>query len=228
MISKILIYLYFISLSTSLKPVLPEKYMSYSLVKRLFPSIYSVKDDGNYSIEHVIPQSKYKKNNNKLLKSDMHNLIYYPSRLNLHRSNYKYVADSNYYDNSLLIDEKGNEIFYESPKLILDDQLGIKTSNKKIFSPPYKYRGEIARASMYFLFTYDFLRNIIFEEVIDPYTILSWHHQYPVNDFEIYKNIIIKEHQGNDNIFVLQPKLVKDYMEEILKIDLKIYKNYKY
>ena len=79
---------------------------------------------------------------------------------------------------------------------------------------------------MYFLSTYPDYKNVILNDVIDPYTILTWHHQYPVSEFEKYKNSKIYYYQGNNNIFVLEPKLLKDYMEEILNTNLDFYNDY--
>ena len=94
-----------------------------------------------------------------------------------------------------------------------------------MFLPPEKYRGSIARASMYFLTTYIDFEKIILEKVIDPYTLLTWHHLHPVSDFEKMKDSKIYEHQGNSNIFIRDPKLLAEYMEDILKVDLDMYKN---
>ena len=74
----------------------------------------------------------------------------------------------------------------------------IKTSEKKIFLPPEKYRGSIARSSMYFLTTYTEFENLILDKVIDPYTLLTWHHMYPVTDFEKEKEILEKQGLVNE------------------------------
>ena len=58
-----------------------------SAVEYIFKDIY--KNNNDYSLEHVIPQSLYK--DDKLLKKDMHNILLYPNMLNIHRSNYKYI-----------------------------------------------------------------------------------------------------------------------------------------
>ena len=80
----------------------------------------------------------------------------------------------------------------------------------------------------YFCHTYPEYRDEIFEKVIDPYTILSWHHEYPISNFERYKSLEIKKLQGNENIFVNDPKKAVEFLEEILDIKFYIYENYDY
>ena len=157
---------------------------------------------------------------------DMHNLYLTHKHFNNHRSNYKYISDFKFYEKSMLLDDKGNSIQYEYPIKLDKEKICIKTANKKLFLPCEKYRGEIARASMYFLACYPNFKDIILNNVIDPYTIITWHHEYPVNDFEIHKNEIIFDHQGNHNVFVKEPGLLKEYMEKILNIELCFYKKY--
>ena len=201
-------------------PRRPDKYLSYNKVKQVFSDIYKLDNPKEYSIEHIVPQSNFK--DNKLLKCDMHNLLYYPSKLNLHRSNYKYISDFKLYETSVLLDSLGNKVKFINKK---NDDYSIKTSEKKIFLPPEKYRGSIARSSMYFLTTYTEFENIILDKVIDPYTLLTWHHMYPVTDYEKEKELKISECQGNSNIFIKEPRLLVDYMEDILKVNLIFYKD---
>ena len=205
-------------------PLSPTKYIPYGRVKKIFLDIYGLKKNNDYTIEHVVPQSNFKKD--KFLKSDMHNLFYYPTKLNTHRSNYKYISDFKFFEKSMLLDDKGNSIQYEYPIKMDKDKICIKTANKKMFFPCEKYRGEIARASMYFLTTYPNFKDTILNNVIDPYTIITWHHEYPVNDFEMHKNDKIMELQGNENIFVSKPDLLTIQMEKILNNDLFFYKKY--
>ena len=76
-------------------------------------TIYNMKDNyGNNTIEHVIPQSVYKKN--KILSRDLHNIFPLPSKVNIHRSNYKYDSDPKYYPDSKLIDGTGETVPFQS------------------------------------------------------------------------------------------------------------------
>ena len=64
---------------------------SSQLLRNFYASYF--KTQTKYSIEHVIPQSYLKKIPKKGFQpvKDMHNLILYPIKLNIHRNNYKIV-----------------------------------------------------------------------------------------------------------------------------------------
>lgn len=201
------------------------KYKSYKLVKNImFSEIYEIDPNlwKNYNIEHIVPQSLYKKEPN--IKKDMHNLILYPKSLNSHRSNYKYVSDPKIYDESVILNKNGHKISYLKP---IKKNISIKNNKMRIFHPNEQYKGQIARACMYFTRVYNW-SDIIFRHVIDPYTILLWHHQYPVSDFEKKKNQIIFCHQGNENKYVSNPKRLVSDMESLLNTKLSSFKEYLY
>ena len=201
---------------------IPKKYIGHKNIRNIFREIN--KETPEYTLEHVIPQSVFKEDKN--LKKDMHNLIWYPSKMNSHRSNYQYISDFIFDENTTLLDREGNKISYNSP--IDDIDICIKKSKKKLFVPSRLYRGEISRASMYFLTTYPNYKDIIFDNVIDPYTILTWHHQYPVTENEMNKELIVKSYQGNDNDFIKNPAIMVPIMEDILGKKLDFFKSYKY
>lgn len=212
-------------INSNIKPHINIKYKSYKKVKDLlFNDIYKIPESNNkeYNIEHIVPQSMYGKNN--IIKKDMHNLFLYPKNMNSQRSNYKYVDDPKIYDDSIILNGYGNKIKYDRP---YNNNNSIKNNKFRIFHPDQKYKGEIARACMYFIRVYHW-EETIFKYVIDPYTILLWHHQYPVSEFEKKKNECILKHQGNENKYVSNPeKLVHD-MEELLGVKLDSFKNYQY
>lgn len=186
----------------------PFKLLSARKIKDFYKDFYNKHD---YTLEHVVPQSKIKKIKNNSLTNDMHNLLYYPKMLNVHRSNYKYTNDNTIYDTSLILDENGNI----NDKSYIPEFNSIKTSKKKIFCPNQQYRGAISRSCMYFLYTYKDYEEIIFDEVIDKYTILLWHQLYPVSTLEYKKNEKIYNLQGNDNLFITDPKQLYLYMESL-------------
>ena len=104
----------------------------------------------------------------------------------------------------------------------------IKTNERHLFLPRKQYREEIARACMYFLTTYPKYQDIIFDNVLDPFTLLTWHHEYPVQYYEREKNIAVNELQENKNVYVSCPELLVLDMQLILDKDLSIFKKYKY
>lgn len=189
----------------------PKRYLPYKDVRNLYRNIYKIGKNEEYTLEHIVPQSHMKHDNK--LKRDMHNIIYYPKMLNTHRSNYKYTCNKNIYNTSAVLDKYGYKVNDEKydPKLF-----SIKTNKKKIFCPPKSYRGEISRACMYFLHTYESFEEKIFDHVLDPDTLILWHNLYPVTDFEFSKNEIIKDMQGNENPFISNPTYLNELMEDLL------------
>ena len=97
----------------------------------------------------------------------------------------------------------------------------------KIFNPDDRYKGQIARACMYFIRVYNW-EEVIFKYVIDPYTILLWHHQFPVTTFEKKKNSIIFEYQQNENKYVSNPRRLVPDMETLLRTKLPSFHDYQY
>ena len=215
--------LFLLAISTSAIKNVPLKYMNYNNVKSIIKKIYR-NNNKDYNMEHIVPQSFFKSDKN--LKLDMHNIILYPSKMNIHRSNYKYISNNIFYKDSKLIDGNGNCIDYLEP--IKNNEYCIKTNYKKYFVPCEKYRGQISRACMYVCNTYPKYKDVIFEKVIDPYTILTWHHEYPVNDFEREKNSKIFEYQKNNNQYITNPDRLVEHMDYLINVNLDFYKKYKY
>lgn len=188
-------------------------------LKDTIHNIYNLYEKHDYTLEHVVPQSIYKNDNNKL-KCDMHNILLIPSKLNIHRSNYKLHSGSLLYENSKLLDSRGTVM---SDKITNIDFSGmsIKDSKRKIFSPPDNIRGELSRASFYFMYQYPQYKDIILKHVIDPYTLMNWNYRYPIKQFERYKSKQVEAIQGNENPFIVDPSFCEEFIREELKIDIK-------
>ena len=197
---------FFFLLASCLSFNIPKNYVQYSKIKFLYRNLYNIKENNIYSLEHVVPQSIFKNKYFNYTK-DMHNIILYPLKMNNHRSNYKYVDDLNFYFDSILLDKFGNKLCNYQNNLLYND-ICIKTNSKKIFHPCDIYKGQIARATMYFATTYPEFKNDVFDKVIDPDDILNWHYKFPVTKFEKEKNKMIFELQGNRNIYVSHPSLL--------------------
>ena len=197
---------FFFLLASCLSFNIPKNYVQYSKIKFLYRNLYNIKENNIYSLEHVVPQSIFKKKYFNYTK-DMHNIILYPLKMNNHRSNYKYVDDLNFYFDSILLDKFGNKLCNYQNNLLYND-ICIKTNSKKIFHPCDIYKGEIARASMYFVSTYPEFKNDVFSYVISPNDILNWHINFPVTKYEKEKNNIIFKLQGNKNIYISHPSLL--------------------
>ena len=200
-------------------------YLPYKKIRPLFLEMYHVVNDKNATLEHIIPQSIFK-NAEPKLKRDMHNLIIFPALLNSHRSNYRYSNELVLDDTTSILSNIGEKCFYTGPF----NQIGIclKSNKHRYFYPRPFYRGKIARSCMYMAMTYPEYRDVIFNDVIDPYVLLTWHHEHPVSDFEVRKNDIILEIQGNENVYVNNPRLVLTDMESYLGKRIKIFHDYKW
>ena len=54
-------------------------------------------------------------------------------------------------------------------------------------------------------YTYE---NLILENVIDKNILIKWNNEYPPTEIEKKQNLIIKQIQGNENIFITNYQLV--------------------
>lgn len=191
---------------------LPEVYISSRKIKDLYKEIYGNKFK-TPNLEHVVPQSRLK--NDPILKKDMHNILFYPRMLNIHRSNYKYTNDKTIYEKSIILDKYGYLI---SENKIYDEKVNsIKTSQKKIFCPSSSLRGEISRSCLYFIYTYNKYKEVVLNEVISKDSLIEWHEEYPVTEKEEYKNYRIGLLQGNENIFISKPNQIYKIIDHIKK-----------
>ena len=200
-------------------------YIPYKQIRPLFLDMYHIIHPKNVSLEHIVPQSLFKKQQPELSR-DMHNLMLYPVLLNSHRSNYRYSNELVLDDTTTILSNSGEKCLYTGPF----NHIGIclKSNKKRIYYPRPFYRGKIARACMYMAMTYPAFRDTIFTDVIDPYVLLTWHHEQPVSGFEVRKNDAILKLQGNENIYVSNPEnLLKD-MESYLGKRIDIYHHYKW
>ena len=166
-------------------PSIAFQYLPYKQIRPLFLDMYHVMHPKNVSLEHIVPQSLFKSTAPEMSR-DMHNLMLYPVLLNSHRSNYRYSNELVLDDTTVLLTQNGEKTLYTAPF----NHIGIclKSNKKRYFYPRPFYRGKIARACMYMAMTYPEYQNEIFTDVIDPYVLLTWHHEHPVSGFEIRKN----------------------------------------
>lgn len=82
-------------------------------------------------------------------------------------------------------------------------------SNENVFEPRDDYKGDIARIIAYMALHYESLENIVDNVMVGGYdTIVKWNRQDPVDEYEIYRNNVVAEYQGNRNPFIDAPGLV--------------------
>lgn len=133
-----------------------------------------------FSAEHIFPQSLL---NNKHT-NDMHNIIKTLNTLNVNRSNYMYVEDTqiNMKDKNWAELDFGNYVNHKN----------------KVFVPNHYSRGFISRAILYMCWEYDYSHK----KVIDTDLLIKWYFQHPPLKEERYHNEIIHRLQRKHNIFI--------------------------
>jgi endonuclease G len=130
-----------------------------------------------FNCEHVVPQSWFGKK--QPMKGDLHHLFACESKCNSFRSN------TPYFD------------FADFREAVRSD-CGKSVSNK---FEPNAGKGPVARATLYFLLRYPGqINNNQSEYTPDRLqTLLQWHKDHPVTDYERHRNQAIFEVQGNRN-----------------------------
>ena len=84
---------------------------------------------------------------------------------------------------------------------------GYSTDN--VFEPRDDYKGDIARIIAYMALHYESLENIVDNVMVGGYdTIVKWNRMDPVDEYEIHRNNVIADYQGNRNPFIDAPGLV--------------------
>jgi endonuclease I/V8-like Glu-specific endopeptidase len=143
--------------------------------------------DFPYNCEHVVPQSWFDKA--QPMKGDLHHLFACESKCNSFRGNNPYTDFAD---------------FNEATK----SDCG-KLEGKK-FEPGFG-KGEVARATLYFLLRYPgFINNR--NDEYQPQsleTLLDWHQNYPVTQHERHRNLAIDLKQGNRNPLIDFPDWAK-------------------
>ncbi|NEU83371.1 endonuclease [Nostoc sp. UIC 10630] len=139
-----------------------------------------------YNCEHVVPQSWFQKR--EPMRGDLHHLFACESVCNSFR---------------------GNTPFYDFPDFEVEETIRTncgKSEGKKF--EPGNGKGEVARATLYFLLRYpgqiDNSSNEYEAQRLE--TLLKWHQDYPVNEHEKHRNMAIYKKQGNRNPFIDFPE----------------------
>lgn len=158
---------------------------------------------GVWNKEHVWPQSRGDFGRTWGAGSDVHNLRACNGSINSSRSNFNFDYCYNSCEN----------LFGGSKK----------NGNIKIFEPRDEDKGDVARIIFYMDVRYEGDSGELDLEMTENYqygnsprhavrsTLLVWHNQDPVDDFERYRNDVIYNYQGNRNPFIDHPGLV-DYL----------------
>jgi len=92
----------------------------------------------------------------------------------------------------------------------IHDTQNYKNNKFKLFIPHAESRGAIARSLAYMKYTYP---NLELDKVINSSTLIEWNCAYPPTNIERIQNEVIKNIQGNYNIFILNYDLVNEYFK---------------
>lgn len=162
------------------------------------------------NVEHIFPQSLFKNDtNNKIIKSDLHNLYLCNSKLNSHRQNFKYVDPSEFIDdnNNYFLNLKGEKENTFDGIYKNNGYLMVLNKKKKLFIPTEYSRGKISRSLAYFSIKYNYVSTL--SQIINFKTLLMWNIKDPVDNEEYLKNILCYKHQNNLNPFILNSDLME-------------------
>tara|TARA_Y100000816_G_C26095620_1_gene579739 strand:+ start:1259 stop:2122 length:864 start_codon:yes stop_codon:yes gene_type:complete len=162
------------------------------------------------NVEHIFPQSLFKNDtNNKIIKSDLHNLYLCNSKLNSHRQNFKYVDPSEFIDdnNNYFLNLKGDKENTFDGIYKNNGYLMVLNRKKKLFIPTEYSRGKISRSLAYFSIKYNYVSKL--SQIINFKTLLMWNIKDPVDNEEYLKNILCYKYQNNLNPFILNSDLME-------------------
>lgn len=149
-------------------------------------TIKVIEKENMYNCEHVVPQSWFDKDNP--MRGDLHHLFTCEKTCNSIRSNYPYYDFNDYspeFELKGIASECGK---YEEQKF-----------------EPESGKGEVARATLYFILRYP--NEINRYDQKDIKLLLKWHNEYQVTTHEKHRNKAIFEKQKNRNPLIDFPQI---------------------
>lgn len=154
----------------------------------ILEAVNTLENNLPYNCEHVVPQSWFKDVQPNLMKGDLHHLFACEVSCNSFRGNSPYTDFADF----------GETIRNNCGK-----------SEGKKFEPGFG-KGEVARATLYFLLRYPGVINNSNNEYKreNLKILLDWHKQYPLTEHEKHRNMAIadSQKQGNRNPLVDFPE----------------------
>lgn len=137
-----------------------------------------------FNCEHVVPQSWFRKI--EPMRGDLHHLFACEPGCNSFR---------------------GNTPYFDFPDFdeVVRNECGKREEHR---FEPGGGKGTVARATLYFLLRYPGEINRTAKEYTEDRlaTLLKWHKDFPVDDYERHRNQAIFERQGNRNPLIDHPK----------------------
>ena len=154
--------------------------------RELHDAARQVAHELHFNCEHVVPQSWFSEH--QPMKGDLHHLFACEPKCNSDRGNIPFAELS---DSEPVVRGCGRKV----------GETGFE---------PVTGKGAAARATLYFLLRYpgmigDTVKEL---ELAALPTLLSWHEQDPVSEYEQHRNAAIQESQGNRNPLIDFPDMV--------------------
>nr|QOI90544.1 hypothetical protein HWQ62_00413 [Pyramimonas orientalis virus] len=149
--------------------------------------------------EHVWPQSFF--HGEYPMKSDMNHCFFTHSKLNSHRSTYKF-ENLDHDRNTHYLDSYGNVV----ERTNIETGFSKKSNYDRSFEPLDISKGNIARAIAYFNTMYP-IYDI--SKIIDIPTMIEWHVNDPVDDNEKERVNVVFDVQKNVNPYIVCPELLE-------------------
>lgn len=146
------------------------------------------------NVEHVIPQSWFKKASPMV--GDLHHLFTCEMTCNSFRSNIPYYDFEDYNPSA--------------KKEIIRNDCGKRDGEERF--EPQNGKGAVARASLYFLSRYPAILPEERVQSIDISMLIKWHQEDPVTLYEKHRNWAISKLQGNRNPFIDFPDMANILM----------------
>lgn len=178
--------------------VAPKKYYSIKSIKQCYyeNNIYlDIYNDLNNTLNNDLNSySKYNDLTAEHLFPQSFTKQYTKANKDMHN-----IYLTNYYTNNLRSNKQFSQYFNDN-------------ISKKYFIPCNYSRGIIARSLVYMKYTYPLLN---LSSVIDYNLVILWNELYPPSNYELQKNNIICQYQGNKNIFIEDTKKVELFIKRL-------------
>jgi len=157
---------------------------------------YNYTGSTNPNTEHTYAQSWFEGSETSKQKSDLHHLFATNSVVNSSRGNYPLTTVTNH--------STANVYYTSTP---WQSYRGSNTSGYMVFEPADQFKGNIARALLYFNTRYS--GNSLVQQNVDMLPVLLlWHVADPPDAAEVTRNTGVYNYQHNRNPYVDHPEFV--------------------
>jgi hypothetical protein len=150
----------------------------------------------NPNTEHTYAQSWFNGTDTDKKKSDLHHLFITNSVVNSSRGNYPFDVVANH---------NTATVYYTYTPW--QSYRGYNAQNRMVFEPADEFKGNIARALLYFYTRYSG-ESLIQQNVDMLPTLLIWHSFDPPDAAEITRNTGVYNYQNNRNPYIDHPEFV--------------------